>query len=494
MSRVTEEPRLRRIHRRLLSSQFYRVLFCLPVGALCLIVTLMLVACGGGSSTNGPQIPLSLSGNWQFTMASPTDGSLSGGLQGGFLSQANTTVTGNVAYSLTVPSNPQAVSSTGTATISSPSSLVGQNVMLSATAGTFTFTFTGTLSPDNSTMAGFYTCVNSSAAAGTACASGQTELQWVATLVLPLTGPIQGDFHSTGGPAGLAEQEFIVAGALSQAISAQGASATVTGDLNFLNPTSNSSDYPCIAVAQVNGQISGNTVSLQILGSSGSIVGQIGATSAATSSLGTVTFSSDSNVLQSLAGPAYAVYSSACGGGTLEEPADFGGICLALNGSTACSQPITLTPATLTYPAQTVGTTTAQNVTLTNSGQSVLSSLTLSLTNASGVEVFTEADTCGSGGSSSSGAPFNLNPAQACVITIVYTPQCGNPCSPSQSATLIINVPGDSSIFTLPISGTLESGSATERSETSVPQWTRPTSQRGHGENRLFLTPSGLEP
>src|SRR5271170_2039248 len=48
-----------------------------------LTVTMMLSACGGGSSSSVPQLPLTLTGNWQFTMAPPADGSFLGGLQGG---------------------------------------------------------------------------------------------------------------------------------------------------------------------------------------------------------------------------------------------------------------------------------------------------------------------------------------------------------------------------------------------------------------------------
>jgi hypothetical protein len=493
MNRVTEKRKPSNIDREL-SLRYHEVAFCPRTGILLLSVMLTLVACGGNSATNNSQIPLSVFGNWQFTMAGPTDGSFSGGLQGGFLLQTNTAVTGNVAYSITVPANPQPMSSVGTASIGSPSSLTGQNVTLSATAGTFTFTFTGTLSLDSTTMAGFYTCSNPSAPAGSACGTGQTELQWSAVLVPPLTGSIQGNFHSIGGPAGLAEQDFLVSGALSQANNSGSASSAVTGDLSFLDPLSNSSDYPCVPDALVSGQISGTTLNLQILATDGSIVGQIGESLTASSGLGTVTFNPDTQILQSLSGPAYAVYSPACGGGSLAEPADFGDICLALNNSSSCAQPITLTPPALSFPGQATGITTSQGVILANTGQSILSNLTLALTNNSGLNVFTETDTCGSGGSPSGGGPFNLNPQQACTITIAYTPQCGSPCSSSQKATLILNSPSDSSIFTLPISGTLQPDSSDEWSRTRLLQLLKATTQNGQSKSWWALAHPDAEP
>src|SRR5271157_2866560 len=66
--------------------------------------TMMLAACGGGSSSGaGQQVPLTLSGNWQFTMAPPADGSFLGGLQGGFLLQNGSSVTGAATYAVSLP-------------------------------------------------------------------------------------------------------------------------------------------------------------------------------------------------------------------------------------------------------------------------------------------------------------------------------------------------------------------------------------------------------
>ena len=146
-------------------------------------------------------------------MANPVDGSFLGGLQGGFLLQQNGAVTGGAVYSvslpeLLIPCNSGSAPITGT--------ISGQNVTLTAVAGTENFTLTGTLSSDGSTMTGTYTSTAGTAGDGTPCGTAQTGLQWSAMLVPPITGPIQGNFHSTGGSAGLGNQDFPVSGSLVQ--------------------------------------------------------------------------------------------------------------------------------------------------------------------------------------------------------------------------------------------------------------------------------------
>src|SRR5271166_4845445 len=65
--------------------------------------TIMLSACGSGSSSSGSPQSAALSGNWQFTMTLP--GGSGGGLQGGFLLQNNGAVTGQAAYSVADPNS-----------------------------------------------------------------------------------------------------------------------------------------------------------------------------------------------------------------------------------------------------------------------------------------------------------------------------------------------------------------------------------------------------
>jgi len=399
------------------------------LGLLLLGATMMLSGCGGSSNSNNVQAPPSLSGNWQFTVASPSDNSFSGGLQGGFLLQTNNSVTGGAVYSVSLPSQTggsPTICNSGSATITG--TVNGQNVTLTAVAGSQTFTFTGSLSLDGSTMVGSYTSTAGTAGDGTtACGTAQTGLQWSAVSVPPLFGAIQGSFHSTGGAAGLANQNFLVTGTLSQGQNIGASNATVTGTLNFVDPVSQLSDYPCFPGASVNGQISGSSVVLQIIGADGSNLGQIGG-----SSLGAVTYDSTPNgyVLHSAAGIAYAVNSPSCPGVGLSNAGDSGNICLSLTAS-ACQQPITLTPAFLVFPVQALGSTITQTITLANNDPagSTLNSLQLLWQTGNGVfggpsdfdglPNFLEQDNC----ASSPGTPFNLATGQSCSIHVSFNPQ-----------------------------------------------------------------------
>jgi hypothetical protein len=424
-------------------------LWTLLLAGTMLAGAMMLSACGGGTSGSSQNNSASLSGNWQFTVANPGDNSFLGGLQGGFLLQQNNSVTGSAVYSVSLPAqnggNPT-VCNSGTASISGTVS--GGNVTLTAVAGTQTYTFTGTLSSDGSTIMGSYTSTAGTAGDGTACGTAQTGLQWSASSVPPLTGTIQGSFHSAGSAAsGLSGQVFPVTGSLVQGENIGASNATITGTLSFTDSLTSQSDYPCFTSASVNGQISGTSVILQIIGTSGSTLGQIGGSSG--SGVNAVTFDSTQNghVLHSLVSPAYAVNSTACPGASLSNPGDSGNICLTLGNSTACQQPITLTPAVLTFPVQMLGSTpTTQTITLTNSdpAAATLSGLTLNFVNEgsndfsgqsdfTGLPSFTEQDTC----ASSPGSNFSLGSGQSCSITVTFTPQESCPWLPYGSPTSI---------------------------------------------------------
>ncbi len=407
----------------------------LLVAATLITITIMLSSCGGSSASTSPQPSGSLSGNWQFTMAPQTDGNpgdptFTGGLLGGFLLQSNASASGQTVYSVTSSTTTTGPCNSGSAPIAV--TISGQNVTLTEVAGTQTFTLTGTLSSDGSTMMGTYTSTAGTAADGSPCGYAETGLSWSAVSVPPLSGSINGSFHSTEGATGLADQDFIVSGSLTQGQNIGASNATVTGTLSFTN-------YPCFSVASVNGQISGNSVILQLIGTNGAVVGQIGEPAGSPTGVFPVTYISVKGgyVLQG-AIPSYMVATSSCAGNlsAASGAGDAGAICLALNSTTACQQPITLSPAALTFPAQLlVSPSATQTITLTNNSGSTQNGLTLTKnffnsspfnggdSDFTGLPNFLETDACGPGGGSSNGQPFDLASGQSCAITVTFTPQ-----------------------------------------------------------------------
>ena len=404
---------------------------------LLLLASLLTLAGCGGKPASQPQSTGALAGNWQFTMGAPSDNSFLGGMQGGFLLQNNTAITGGVVYSVFLPPTqvglPPTICSSGSAPVTGTVS--GQNVTLTVSAGVQTFTLTGSLSADNSTMVGTYTATD-----GQGCGTAQSGLHWSAVSVPPLTGSIQGNFHSVlsvlnpSSNTDPRNQDFQVTGSLTQGENIGASNATVTGTLNFQG-------YPCLTTASVNGQISGSSIILSIIASNGLSVGQIGApVGFVNPSPVNLVSSATGIVLQGANG--YGVTTGACPGGTLA--GDIGDVCLGVGNSTSCSQPIMLSPASLTFPLQQVGSApTTQTITLTNSGLSgtPLTGLSLSfnpqsgatsifgLSDFDGLANFTEQDNC----ANPAGSPFTLGPQQSCTITISFSPQQSCPWFPSVS-------------------------------------------------------------
>jgi hypothetical protein len=468
-----------------------------------LAATTMLSACGGGSS-GGSENSVTLSGNWQFTVAPPADGSFLGGLQGGFLLLTNRSVTGSAVYAVSLPQLPYPCNS-GSAPITG--TISGQNVTLTAVAGTQTFSLTGMLSSDGSTMVGTYASTAGTAADGTACGTAQSGLQWSAISVPPLTGTVAGSFHSTGGASGLSNQDFAVSGSLTEGENTGASNATVTGTLSFI-ATGGVSDYPCFNIASVNGQISGNSVTLQIGGTDGSILGQIGepAGSNGVTGVNPVTFdSAQGGYILHGVGPSYLVATNTCPGslGSIVTAGDDGNICLAVSSTlgteNACQQPITLTPDALTFPAQTLGTTSTQTITLANTLGVTLNGLALTLANIPATAAnFAETDACGLEGAPSQGGPFYLGSGQSCAITITFIPECATQCASPLVATLTVTSPmspDNDTAFAVPITGTVTSDGAVSTraidfgaedvSKASLAQWLSFTNRGGHPKQTL---------
>jgi len=476
-----------------------RVLFILM---LCSIVVLS--ACGGNSSNSSdPPQAASMVGNWQFSMTNPdTSGNYPTtsqyGLQGGFLLQSNGSLTGQAIYSISGPAQGDAVyqiCDTGSAQITG--SISGQTVNLVAVAGTQTFTLQGTLGSDGSITSATFTTPGGTATGFQNCgvATPTGGLSWSATLVPSLTGAFTGTFHSSpssanSGPAML-NQSFPVTGSLTQGKNIGASSATITGTLSFLDPVTNLSDYPCVpsGTIYVNGQISGDTVLLQLIGIDGSTIGQIGVPPSQVNyqgdNLQSVTFQPSAPngpyVIEST-GIGYVL--SGCSG---HSQGDQGYVCLGLNSSTPCQQPITVTPAFLSFAPQLLvpcatpdcssviqGTPATQSVTLINTSGAALNGVTLDLTNGlgssltsdfSGINNYMESDNCGA-------LLTSWGAGQSCTVTIAFVPQQGciwqptndgatftapQQCPDSRSANVTVTLPpetNNNNELAIPITGT----------------------------------------
>ncbi|MGH9499523.1 MAG: hypothetical protein ACRD3L_10315 [Terriglobales bacterium] len=336
--------------------------------------------------------------------------------------QSDGAVTGQAQYSITLPAQPGMYCDSGSAKVTG--TVNGQSVAMTALAGSEKFALTGTLSSDGSTMSGTYS------SSGGHCGNAQTGAAWIATSVPPLSGAIQGSFHSTGSGSvtALVNQEFSVTGFLTQGSNVGASSASITGTLNF-------QDYPCLDTASVSGEISGNSVILQIIALNGLTVGQIGAV-AGPSKPGPVVFNRTSagSVLRGSDG--YGLSTSGCKGGNVD--GDIGNVCLGVGSTNACTQPISLSPAFLAFPSQPLGSaTTSQKLTLTNTDPSGTDhSLQLIFPGASstpsdfdGSPHFSERDTC----TTSPDLPFTLASQKSCTVTVFFSPQQSCPWLPSVS-------------------------------------------------------------
>jgi hypothetical protein len=464
------------------------------------LFTLTLSGCGGTTSSATSNADPQVSGNWQFNLGTKNTSLAASPLQGGFLVQKNGSITGQAVFSFVLPappqsSNPPTTCNTGTANITGTVS--GQSVNLTAVMGSLDahgnpasqtlILKGGTLNSNNSTIqSGTYT-LTAGYANGTsgliACGTAQDAGTWSAASVPPLTGGFQGFFHSTTS-ASFANQDVAVSGTFTQGPNLGAPTATVTGTLLFQDPVTLQNDYPCLTTASVNGTISGNNVLLQIFSTSGTVVGQIGQTAGSTSPtptpvvfeniLGGYVLHNTSGAKSQLSGGGYLVTTKSCSNG------DSGNLCLALGSSKACSQPITLTPFALTFPAQLVGSAaTSQTITLTNNTSSPLTGLGLRFgdndsglfygfpgADFNGVPNFTEQDTCSQNGN------ISLDPGSSCVITVNFSPQESCPWLPqSTGGTAIQGTPPESCPISLTaaLTVTVPSGGADADNEFSVP-------------------------
>jgi len=473
------------------------VSLCLLLLTLC---TVTLSDCGGSGNSSTAQSDPQISGNWQFTLSTTGDSFATSPLQGGFLLQKNGSITGQIEYSIVLPSQnggANTLCNSGVATVTG--SMSGNSVNLAAALGTLdasgnpaTQTLTlsnGSLGANGATIQnGSYTVTAGFANVNgqiVSCGMSQDNGTWTATLVPTLTGGFQGFFHSTTSPS-FQNQNFPVSGTFTQGANIGAATATITGTLLFQDPITLLNDYPCLTTASVNGTISGNTVLLQVISTSGTAVGQIGQTPGSSVPPFAVTFDNTQagDVLHNLPGASaganaggYLITTKSCSGG------DSGNLCLAFGSPKACSQPITLTPFALTFPAQLVGSAaTSQTITLTNNTTSPLTGLSLRFADNdsgqfylplggdfNGVTNFSEKDTCSQQGT------LTLDAGSSCVITVSFSPQESCPWLPQlQNGAARPDIKGaPPSVCPLPVGAvltvTVPSGSVDADNEFSVP-------------------------
>jgi hypothetical protein len=119
---------------------------------------------------------------------------------------------------------------------------------------------------------------------------------------------------------------------------------------------------------------------------------------------------------------------------------------VALTGTGVTSTPtVTLSPTSLTFPAQTVGTTSsAMSVTLTNTGGSNLTITSITVTGTNAPD-FSQINTCGI-----------VDPGGSCTITVTFTPSIVG----LESADISIADNAPNSPQTVPLSGTGAAGPA----------------------------------
>lgn len=129
-------------------------------------------------------------------------------------------------------------------------------------------------------------------------------------------------------------------------------------------------------------------------------------------------------------------------------------VALTGTGTTASAGALTLTPTSITFPGQTVGTTSAgQAVVITNSGQS-----SVSVTGISVSGQFSQTNSCGA-------LPVTLNAGASCTVTILFQPTSGG----SQSGTLTVTNSGSANpTASLTGTGAAEFSLSSSNTSTSV--------------------------
>jgi len=207
------------------------------------------LSCG---TSPAPSTSSLISGNWQLTLT--RHNSTQQWIFSGFLVQSGSNVTG----SFVLNSGCQGVGPVS-------GTLSGQNLQF--TVGTFgqDFSLTATLPSGGSSqtsMSGQFSTLQGG------CVGFESSGTWTAVRIPPLSGPFQGSFVALGQNA----MTVNVNGSLAQGPNVGASNASLTGTLNA---TGSPSFCSYIGNATVTGLITGTSVTLNIYGPDGSLIGQV---------------------------------------------------------------------------------------------------------------------------------------------------------------------------------------------------------------------------
>lgn len=220
---------------------------------------LALAACGGGSAPP-PTTGTSLTGNWQLDLLQEEPRPQTPLSISGFLVDSSNALTGSVEVPAVAAHNNCGGIGSVTGSIS------GQNVTIAVDEAGTTLNFTGTLSPDGTSMSGDYQ------GPGGGCYTTPTTGTWNGFLIPSLSGNFTGTINSSymqilqGAKTPV---PVAVTGSITQSTNAGTGNATLTGTIS-------ASGYPCFSNASLSGTISGQNVYLNIFGYNGVQIGTLG--------------------------------------------------------------------------------------------------------------------------------------------------------------------------------------------------------------------------
>ena len=211
-----------------------------------LAAQLLLASCG--SSNSKPDPSTGLSGNWQITL----QGGATSRSQAGFVLQAGKALTGE--FLLTGDC-------AGVGSVQGE--MNGTSVSLTVNQPAQTVGLSGSVSSDDSSIAGNYSILSSG------CGASETGT-WTAARIQPLSGSFAGSFISNF--SGMAPFNF--SGTLMQGTNVGSTHADISGSMT-------STDAVCFSDAMISGVISGTSVVLNFSSSEGSAFGQFTGTASA---------------------------------------------------------------------------------------------------------------------------------------------------------------------------------------------------------------------